>query len=57
MFLLQFWISSQKQHVALMLTDQQETASETLQEYIQRFSDLLLKSSSLLLYKAKDLPI
>ena len=44
-----------KQHVASMLIDQQQTASETLQEYIQRFSDLLLKSSGLLPHQAKDL--
>ena len=36
-----------------MLIDQQQTATETLQEYIQRFSDLLLKSSDLLLHQAK----
>ena len=44
-----------KQHVASMLFDQQQRAYETLQEYIQRFSDLLLKSSSLLPHQAKDL--
>ena len=37
-----------KQHAASMLIDQQQTATETLPEYIQRISDLLLKSSSLL---------
>ena len=38
-----------------MLIDQQQKPSETLQEYIQRFSDLLLKSSRLLPHQAKDL--
>ena len=36
-----------KQHAASMLIDQQQKPSETLQEYVQRFSDLLLKSSGL----------
>ena len=44
-----------KQHVVSMLIDQQQTATETLQEYIQRFSDLLLKSSGLLQHQPKDL--
>ena len=43
-----------KQHVVSMLIDQQQTPTETLQEYIQRCSDLLLKSSSLLPHQAKD---
>ena len=34
-----------KQHSMSMLIDQQQKPSETLQEYIQRYSDLLLKSS------------
>ena len=34
-----------KQHAASMLIDQQQKPSETLQEYVQTFSDLLLKSS------------
>ena len=38
-----------------MLIDQQPKPTETLQEYIQTFSDLLLKSSSLLPHKTKDL--
>ena len=38
-----------------MLIDQQQTTSESLQEYIQRCSDFLLKSSSLLPHQAKDL--
>ena len=38
-----------------MLVDQQQKPSEILQEYVQRFSDLLLKSSRLLLHQAKDL--
>ena len=38
-----------------MLIEQQLKPSETLQEYIQRFSDLLLKSSGLLPYQAKNL--
>ena len=37
-----------------MLIAQQQTATETLQEYIQTFLDLLLQSSSLLLHQAKD---
>ena len=37
-----------KQHAASMLIDQQQKPSETLQEYVQRLSDLLLKSSGLL---------
>ena len=32
-----------KQLAVSMLIDQQQSATETLQEYIQRFSDLLLK--------------
>ena len=38
-----------------MLFDQQQTPTETLQEYVQRFSDLLFKSSGLLLHQATDL--
>ena len=38
-----------------LLIDQQQTPTETLQEYIQRFLDLLLKSSGLLPHQAKDL--
>ena len=38
-----------------MLIDQQQRPSETLQEYIQRFSALLLKSSGLLQHQAKDI--
>ena len=38
-----------------MLIDQQQKPSETLQEYIQRFLDLLLKSSGLLPHQGKDL--
>ena len=30
-----------KQHAASMLIDQQQKPSETLQEYVQRFSDIL----------------
>ena len=44
-----------KQHTASVLIDQQQTSTETLQEYIQRCLDLLLKSSSVLLHQAKDL--
>ena len=44
-----------KQHTASMLIDQQQKPSETSQEYIKRFSDLLLKSSGLLLHQAKYL--
>ena len=38
-----------------MLIDQQQKPSETLQEYMQRFSDLLLISNCLLQHQAKDL--
>ena len=38
-----------------MLIDQQQKPSETLQEYIQRFPDIILKSSRLLPHQAKDL--
>ena len=44
-----------KQHAVSMLTNQQQKPSETLQDYMQRFSDLLLKSSRLLLHQVKDL--
>ena len=37
------------------VADQQNMQTETLQEYVQRFSDLLLKYSSLLLHQTKDL--
>ena len=39
----------------MMLIDQQQNPSETLQEYIQKYLDLLLKSSGLLSHQAKDL--
>ena len=42
------------QHAASMLIDQQQKPSATLQEYVEQFSDLLLKSSGLLLHQAKD---
>ena len=38
-----------------MMIDQQQKPNETLQEYVQKFSDLLLKSSGLLPYQAKYL--
>ena len=44
-----------KQHASSMLIDQQQKPSDTLQEYVQRFSDLLLKCSGLLPQQAKDL--
>ena len=44
-----------KQHAVSMLIGQQQTSTETLQEYIKRFLDLLLKSSGLVLHQAKDL--
>ena len=37
-----------------MLIDQQQKPSETLQEYVQKLSDLLLKSSRLSPNHAKD---
>ena len=43
-----------KQHATSMLIDQQKP-TKTPQEYIQKFSDLLLKSSDLLPHQAKDL--
>ena len=43
-----------KQHAASVLIDQQKKTPETLKEYVQRFSDLFLKSSSQLLHQAKD---
>ena len=39
-----------KQHAVSMLIDQQQKPSETLQEYVHNFSDLLLKSSGLVLH-------
>ena len=50
-----FGSAATKQHVESMLIDQQQTPAETLQEYVQKFSDVLLKSSGLLLQQAKDL--
>ena len=44
-----------KQHTTSMLIDQQQKPSETLQQYGQRFLDLLLKSSGLLPHQAQDL--
>ena len=44
-----------KEHAASMLIDQQQKTNETLQEYVQKFSDLLLKCSGLLMHQAKDL--
>ena len=38
-----------------MLIYQQQKPTETLQEYVQRSADLLLKSSRLLPHQAKDL--
>ena len=43
-----------KQYAASMLIDQQQKPSETLQEYVQTFSDLLLKSRRLLPHQAKN---
>ena len=42
-----------KQHVASMLIDQQQKPTETLEEYVPNFWDLLVKSSGLLLHHAK----
>ena len=44
-----------KQHAASMLIDQQQKPYETLQEYIQRFLDLLVKCSGLLPHQVKDM--
>ena len=44
-----------KQHAASMLIDQQQKPTETLQEYVQKFLDIILKSSGLLPHKGKDL--
>ena len=38
-----------------LLIDQQQKLTETLQEYVQRYLDLLLRSSGLLPHQAKDL--
>ena len=40
-----------------MLIDKQQKPFETLQEYVQSFSDLLLKSSGLLPHQPKDLAL
>ena len=50
-----FGLVATKQHAASMLVDQQQKPMETLQEYAQKFWDLILKSSGLLLHQAKDL--
>ena len=42
-------------YVASILIDQQQKPAETLPEHVQKFFDLLLKSSSLLPHRAKDL--
>ena len=44
-----------EQHAASMFIVQQQMPSETLQEYVQTFSDPLLKSSDLLPHQAKNL--
>ena len=44
-----------KQYAAFMLIDQQQKTTETLQENVQSFSHLLLKSSGLLPHEARDL--
>ena len=44
-----------KQHAVPMLIDLQQKPSETLQEYVQKFSDLLLISSGFLLHQATDI--
>ena len=43
-----------KHHVASLLIDQQQKPMQTLQEYVQRFSDPLLKSSGLQPHQAND---
>ena len=43
-----------KQHAASIIINQQQKPSETLQEYVQKFSDLFLKSSGLLPNQGKD---
>ena len=50
-----FGLVATKQCAASMLIDQQQKPSETLQEYVQRFSRLTPKSSGLLPYQAKVL--
>ena len=54
-FMLPFHSVATKQHVASMLIDQQKTSTDTLQKYVQRILDQLLKSSGLLPHKAKYL--
>ena len=53
--MLQFGSVATKQHAVSMLIDQQQKPTDSLQEYMQRFLDLLLKSSTLLPHQAKDL--
>ena len=53
MIALQFWFYSYQ--TTCSIDDQQQEPSETFQEYVQGFLDLLLKSSGLLLHQAKDL--
>ena len=43
-----FGSAATKQHAALMLRDQQQKPTETLQEYVLTFADLLLKCNGLL---------
>ena len=44
-----------EQHVVSMLIHQQQKPTKTLQEYVQKFSDVLLKPNSLLPHQVQDL--
>ena len=50
----QFDSVATNQHVTSMLIAQQQKPSETLQEYIHGFLNLLLKSSGLLPHQGKE---
>ena len=55
MVMLQPQFSSYQTTCGINVNWPAKTSTETLQEYIQRFLDMLLKSSGLLLHQAKDL--
>ena len=53
--MLQFWFSSYQTACSSNVNDKQQKPMETLQEYVQRFLNLPLKSSGLLPHQTKDL--
>ena len=55
MVTFQFWFSSYQTACGINVNWPAKQPTETLQEYMQKFSDLLLKSSGFLLHQAKDL--